>query len=140
MNESVDHAICTAVSYCISCNSKYDDFYDCYMFTDQNIVSEAITNTKWVSVVMTSKIKNQLTITNGNIVGVKREGIKTDSPETYRKQCEETICLAYTYCKCSSKSYNCFLYAHNRISQVEHKSTGDYQTSFLPFAHRNAKK
>lgn len=140
LNECVDHAICTAVSYCISCNSKHYNFYNCYMFTYQDIVSQAITDTKWVSVIMTSKIKNQLTITNGNIVGVKREGIKTNSPETCRKQCEETICLAYTYCKCSSKSYNCFLYAHNRITQVEHKSTGDYQTSFLPFTHRNAKK
>jgi hypothetical protein len=46
------------------------------MFTDQDIVSQAITDTKWVSVIMTSKIKNQLTITNGNIVGVKREGIQ----------------------------------------------------------------
>ena len=137
---------CVAITFCTECKKNATYGYNtCYMFeeTESNYTEcrfffihwkcSHLTRQKhagqgnWQSVIVVSKIQQQVVFHNTTVNGIERS-LNTTSGVTTERQCfsaclRDLHCAAFTFCDCPDKDRKCTLYSDARLSLLEETGT-----------------
>ena len=126
---------CIAVTFCTDCKNNTGDYNTCYMYdekesNDTHWQKSAKADDDFKSVVVVSKIKQQVIFHNTTISGVERS-LNWDTEVTKEWQCfsaclKDLHCAAFTFCDCPDKDKKCTLYSDAHISLLEEIGTSTH--------------
>ena len=121
---------CVAVTFCTECSKDVGDYNSCFMY--EEIQSEGdqkcARQDNWESVVIVSKIEQQVVFKNSATNGVER-ALKT--PVTTLRQCfaaclVDLYWIVFSSCECPDKDKHCTLYAKAHLSLTEETGTSTH--------------
>ena len=144
---------CVAITFCTEC--KKDAVYDyntCYMYEEiesnytkctpfEKYFKKCVHLTRqkyaskdnWESVIVVSKIKQQVVFHNTTVNGIERSLTNTSTGPgvTTVRQCFSAClgdlhCAAFTFCECPDKDKKCTLYSKAHISLYEEAGTSTH--------------
>ena len=136
---------CIAVTFCTDCKNNTGDYNSCCMYeenesnyTQCKASNECAQHTRqkyaktddWTSVIVVSKIKQQVVFHNTTINGVERS-LNWDTEVTKEWQCfsaclKDLHCAVFTFCDCPDKDKKCTLYSDAHISLLEETGTSTH--------------